>query len=147
MSFFLTIWSMHGRSYFTLPTKGWYFPPKVEAFLCTLWTVDHTWQTVDLDLPVHAFFSKNIFFIHPLWCMNGRSLCTLPTKGGPFSLIVDSSLQVDPIPPSFSWFSSPHPHHPPPPSPHSKFKGVLSRLKSQCLLRTLFYLPLFNHFF
>ena len=85
VSFFLTILSMNGRSYFTLPTKGWYFPPKVEAFLCTLWTVDHTWQTVDLDLPVHAFLSKNIFFIPPLWCRNGRSLFTLPTKGGPFS--------------------------------------------------------------
>ena len=96
------------------------------AFLCTLWTVDHTWQTVDHYLPVHAFFSKHIFFIHPLWCMNGRSLCTLPTKGGPFSLIVDSSLQVDPIPPSFNWFSSPHPYHPPP-HPHTENSKVFCR--------------------
>ena len=42
VSFFLTILSMNGPSYFTLPTKGWYLPPKVETYsrccpsICTI---------------------------------------------------------------------------------------------------------------
>ena len=58
--FCFTMYPMNGRSYLT-SSRSWF--------------------------TLHAFLSKNIFFIHPLWRMNSRSLFTLPTKGGPFSKI------------------------------------------------------------
>ena len=61
VSFFLTIWSMHGRSYFTLPTKGWYFPPKVETYsrCCpSICTIAPGFYIFDQKFSLTRFFPK-----------------------------------------------------------------------------------------
>ena len=61
VSFFFTIWSMNGQSYFTLPTKGWYFPPKVETHsrCCpSICTIAPGFHIFDLKFSLTRFFPK-----------------------------------------------------------------------------------------
>ena len=61
VSFFLTILSMNGRSYFTLPTKGWYLPPKVETYsrCCpSICTIAPGFHIFDQKFSLTRFFPK-----------------------------------------------------------------------------------------
>ena len=61
VSFFLTILSMNGRSYFTLPTKGWYLPPKVETdsrYCPSICTIAPGFHIFDWEFSLTRFFPK-----------------------------------------------------------------------------------------